>query len=489
MLPWLSLLACSGETVPDAPVVEDSAVPEPIPETLDAVAWAARASLDLRGLRASAEELQRVEDEPAVLEELVTTWIAEPAFAERMSWRYNDRAHVATHFVAEPYRDFSQVPEATLLALGWEPLEMVRMTIQADQPFSDIVTADWLPRHPAQAALLGWSHAGEGWVPYGPPDERPMAGVLSSTSFWLRYDGDKNNFNRRRANAIADVFLCADFLQRDTSFEFQLAAEDLQDMEEAIRNDQACTTCHDALDPLAASLGGFAERSVPAPMDELGLYSLHDEAFYRGWRSPMWFGTPVGDLSDLGRRLAEDPRFATCAVRTFSEGLLGRELQASDPLLEWTETFLDEDMRVSALAREVVLGPEYGAPEQRTLHPDQLAAVLVGLGLDVDTAGRLSVDVDLKVLAGGSDDNQVLSGNARPSLGHHLALAWAGRELAAVRPAPEGEVREGLAALHVEFLSRAASPEELDQLEALHAAAGWPGVVEGLVRHPEFLIY
>ncbi len=488
MTTTLPLLFACADGSPAKDSAQEVLIEEPA-ETLEPGPWAARASLDLRGRRISAEELARVEADPAVLEELVELWVSEPAFAERMAWRYNDRAHVATHFLATPARDFTSASEEALRALGWEPLELVRRVILADLPFSEVVTAGWLPRHPAQAELLGWSHGGDDWEAYGAPDERVMSGLLSSSSFWLRYDGDLTNYNRRRANAIADVFLCSNFLERDTSFEFDLAPEDLLDMEDAIRNDAACATCHDALDPLAASLGGFAERSVAAPLDELVLYSLHDEAYYRGWRPPAWFGVPVGDLADLGERLAEDPRFASCATRAFAEGLLGRGLEPADPLVEWTRGFQDEGLRVSALAREVVLGPEYGAADQRVLRPDQIGDVLVGHGLDPDFAERLSFEVDVKVLAGGSDDDEVLNGNTHPSLGHHLALSWAGRELAATRAAPEGAVREALAELHQEFLGRPATSSELDGLETLQAAAGWPGVYEGLVRHPEFLIY
>lgn len=492
MLVWWMALGCDPavDSGPPQDTAADSDATTPI-ETVDPVQWAARASLDLRGVRATQAELDAVAQDPQALDALVQEWIGAPAFSERMTWRYNDRLHTALGFTGHTARDLQSLSQDQREALGWEPLELVRATIEADRPFSDVVTAGWLPRHADQASVWGWSHGGAAWEPYGAPDARPMAGVLSSSSLWLRYDGDSNNHNRLRANAVADLFLCADFLKRDGDFEFDLSPEDLQDMEHAIRTEPACQSCHAALDPLAAQLGGFAERSVPEPWDQLGGYSLFDEAWYRGWGAPAYFGTPTGDLTDLGAQIAGDRRFARCTAQTFAQGLLGRPLTAADPLDAWTQTLVDADLRVSALAYEVVLSDAYGAADERTLAPDQLHAVLVDLGGTDDVLRGLSWDPDLRVLAGGSDDAQVLEPNRSPGLGHHLVLAWAGAELATQLPDPTTDAtrRQDLEALHWRLLSRAPTATELDALAQLYDAAGWDAVVQGLVRHPEFLIY
>jgi hypothetical protein len=492
MLAWLLTLGCDPAPDPATPLDTGAAVDPTTPiDTVDPVQWAARASLDLRGVRATPDELARVAQDSDALAELVATWIGAPAFSERMTWRYNDRLHMALGFTGVTVRDVQSLSTAQREALGWEPLELVRATLAADRPFSDVVTASWLPRHADQASVWGWDHSGGSWEPYGAPDSRPMAGILSSSSLWLRYDGDSNNHNRRRANALADLFLCADFLERDGDFEFDLSPEDLQDMENAIRTEPACQSCHAALDPLAAQLGGFAERSVPEPWDQLGVYSTFDEAWYRGWNAPAYFGTPTGDLTDLGAQIAGDRRFATCTAQTFAEGLLGRPLTADDPLDAWTQTLIDADLRVSELALAVVLSDPYGAADERTLAPDQLHAVLVDLGADDAALHELSWDPDLRVLAGGSDDAQVLEPNRSPGLGHHLVLAWAGTELAAQwsDPTTADTRRADVTELHWTLLSRAPSDAEVDALIDLYDAAGWDAVVQGLVRHPEFLIY
>lgn len=471
------------------------------------MAHLARLSLDLRGVRASPEELAVVRTNPGAIPDFVSAWLAEPAFAEQMAWRYNQRLHTAVALRATP-RSFP-MSEAEHRAMGWAPLAHVQQVLAQDRPFSEVVTAQALPQHPDQAAALGWPHSGEAWATAVPPDGRPMAGILSSPTLWLVIDGDATSMNRQRANAVARVFLCADFLDREGSFEFSIAPEELQESESAAATDPACQSCHAALDPLAALFGGFSERSVNQPLAQAALYSTFTEDWFRSWTEPAYYGAPIGDFSELGPAIAQDPRFDRCTTQFLAESLLGRPLEAEDPLVDWHQGYLDQDRQLRAFVADFVETADYRSPQGRTLSNEQLYFVALDLaerlgGGDLsEVLSPLLWSPERRVLAGGSDDFAVLEPNTTPSLGHHLSMAWVARELALAvslaGPANERQVREQIAWLHGLILSHPVEPEsaEVDALWQLYQDAGawdtpelaWDTVLQALIRHPQALVY
>lgn len=515
---WVTLLglwACAGGG--SAPVQARAKAEDSAAAALDPQAWAMRASLDLRGTRLSAEERAAATDEAAV-EALIDGWVASEAFATRAAWIWNSRVHSALFFESSTLRNWRAITEEQRRLLGWEPLELVHAIVAADRPFTDLVTATELPTHPQVAAVWGWAAAGEGWTLAAPPDARPAAGMLSSTSLWFVYDGDTNNFNRRRANAVSRIFLCEDFLARDVSFDADLSLEDLERMEDAIRSVPGCQACHAGLDPIAALLGGFAERSFEGSLERLGGYSPWTADWYHGLTQPAWFGHPVNGLEDLGQMIAADRRFARCAARTLAEGLSGAALPADAPLDDWTDHFIQSGYDLRALAAELTRSSLYRAPDERTLGPDQLASALAEL-LAVDPAdtAELAWDLDLRLLAGGTDDTQVLEVNRVPGLGHQVALAWAARALVgpaleedARRAEPavwsvspwtteEAAVRAQLVDWHTRWLGEALATDDaaIDRLYALWQATGgaedptqaWTSALQALLRHPRSLLY
>ena len=136
-----------------------------------------------------------------------------------------------------------------------------------------------------------------------------MAGLLSSRVLWMRYTADTFNFNRQRASALSRMFLCADFLDRDGTFEFNALADSLANVEEAIRTEPGCISCHSALDPLAAFFGGFSELSTDLLLVPTPLFSRQC-----AWASAIQkkpFGQPE-ILADLGDFVAADPRYTVC---------------------------------------------------------------------------------------------------------------------------------------------------------------------------------
>lgn len=490
----------------------------PVAPTLDLGAWAIRASLDLRGVRPGAAELAQATDEAAV-EALIAQWVQDERFATRAAWIWNERVHSALFFESTTIRSWQDLSTSQRRLLGWEPLELVRAVVAGGRPFSEVVTATALPTHPEVAAVWGWEvPGGEGWSLAGAPDTRPAAGMLSSSSLWFVYDGDPTNYNRRRANAVSRLFLCEDFLAREVSLDATLSVEDLADMEDAVSTVPSCQACHAGMDPLAALFGGFAERSFEGERSRVGRYSPWMADWYLAWTPPAYFGHPVASLTELGAALASDRRFARCTARTLAEGLLA-EVELEPAQLEvWTEVLLSSGLDLRALAEEITRSEPYRRAEERTLGVEVLASALADfLALEPEEVEDLAWDLELRVLAGGTDDTQILEPNRVPGLGHQVVLAWAARQF--VGPAlarDEGrdtqqlwvvepwttdpaEVRVQLEGWMGRWLGpeRAADPAAVDRLVALWEATGgaedpvtaWESALQALLRHPQSLVY
>ncbi len=521
----LPLAACYQQREPAPVTTTDTAPPdtEQEPEEivlLDNIAWLARASLELRGVRPSLEELQQVQDDPTTAEALITAMLDDERFPHQMAWLWNDSIHTAVW--GESYDRFGEWSFAEWKAVGWEPLAVIELVLTEGRPFSDVVTAADYPIQEDQAALWGLEggDAAWSWGSYG--DDRPMAGILSTNTLWLRYTADAVNVNRTRANTIADVFLCSDFLSREGGFDFDINPADLAEVESAVRTQPACLTCHSALDPLANFFGGFAQKSDSLPIDQYVHYSRVDHLRYIASHSaPIYYGHPSTDIADLGTQIAADSRFYRCVTRRIYTGLVRQppEAEILDPL---SRAFFDNGAFVRSLVADIVTSDAYRADTPRTLHSEVLTSVLTEL-LALEPSEELDAglnamtwDPELRLLSGGTDDITVLQRNERPGIGLAVAMTWAARKVAAdaiaadrQRATPllmtvvdtdeqdESLVREQLALWHTRFLSEPveADSPEVDALYNLLVALQesgedpWPGVLAALIRHPGMVLY
>lgn len=524
------VLACGGEPVVGAEGADGGAAgPQDTgeaAEVVDPVQWVTRASLDLRGVRPSVAELEQASQGLDAAEALVAAFADDPRLGTRIAWLYDDHLRTAVFFPNSPNRDFGALDEDAQRAVGWAPLELLRWIIDEDQPLTELVLAEELPRNDVLAAALDWSPTGTGadWVLAPHDDARPAAGLLSSTSLWLVYDGDRTNRHRRRANAVARIFLCDDLLERDLSVEFDLAAEDLVDLENAVLTEPDCLSCHAVLDPLASLFGGFAERSDNASIEVLSRYSAWSADENRVGVHPAAFGQPVGELDDLGRVLAADPRLPRCAAQTLGELLTGQSDLAPDLVDAWTQALVQQDgLVLRELLRRIVTDPVYASQPERVLRPEQLPPVLAELlGLDEqdESLQRLTWQTEHRLLGGSTDDALVVEANHEPTVGSHALMTWVARTVAvpalqqdAARAAgdrvlwtaaepwatQDEAVRAQLAAWSGRFLSEPVDVDaaEVDRLYGLWLDAGgpdqaetaWTVVLHAFLRHPRFLIY
>lgn len=501
---------------------EDPAVDSEPVELVDAHTWLVRASLDLRGVRPSRVEMEAVAAEPDAAGALIDGMVEDHRVPMRMAWLWNDVLH--TGVFGADYRRFGWDTDQWR-SMGLEPLQVIATVIEEDLPFTEVVTRDQTRANGVLGALYNLPVSGEAWqwVPW--TDGRPAAGILSSSTFWLRYTADSVNYNRSRANTLADVFLCADFLDRDSGLSFSIGAEALARVERAVVEEPACVTCHASLDPLAAYMGGFAERSDVQPVEQYVAWSPLMADWYATRVQPSYYGLPAADLGEVGDLVAQDPRFARCATRRFRDGLVGRLVGDEPGLDQLSAAFVGSGFDVRSLVTEIVHSDAYRAEGERVLTTEQLHTSLADqLGLDPDGPadeglGPLTWSPAHRILGGGTDDIAVLQRNRNFGLGPQVLLAWTARQVVPgvvareltgteedrvlltfdITDTDEQSVRSGLATLHAHMLSEvvATNSEEIDRLYELwldmerpgQPAVAWEGVVMALVRHPAQVVY
>lgn len=525
-------LACAT-----APV--DSASPGPTLPEADAVTLLNRASLDLRGRRPTQAELEAVEADPAALDALLDEMVDDPGFPERLVALYAEVFRTrADRFLVSLDNDVDFLDTDRALAfkhaVGEEPLRLVAYLAEQELPYTELVTADYTLANPLLLEHLPLEalEEGEGWVPARYLDDRPAAGVLSSTGLWWRYTSTFENANRGRAQAIGRILLCDDRFEAAVSFQGTTA-----DLEERVRTDPSCTGCHATLDPLGSYLWGFVWRNQEAWL-EVTRYNPTQEGDWAVTTgiSPELYGQPGHDLRGLGRQLAADPRFVGCAVETAMELLLNRGLQVEDArwFTQHREDFLDSGLSLKALYRSVVDNPVYRAADSdedwaaplRTVRPDQLAGSLEALtGYRWTWQGNDMLDTDargVRVLIGGVDGVLATSPAADPSTTTVLALERVAEAAAQWAVGREGELdpAERTLFLEVDLTADPGDAAVAVQVQALllrchgrrHALdselvlgltalwraladstqsprQAWVLVLSGIFRHPDFLVY
>lgn len=365
---------------------------------LDAVQHLVRASLTLRGVRPSLDELEAVEADPAALDGLVEGWLASDAFGEMVKDLH------AELFLVRADTDY-QLPVLGLLedrgysqadlhhSTSEAPLELVRDVVTTDRPYGEILTADYTLADAVVADIYGlpYDHDLGGWQATHWVDGRPQSGLLSDSEMWRRHPSNAANFHRGRANFVSSTFLCEDIGGRDVFVEGGVDISDEFAVAHAVSTDPGCTGCHNVLDPLAAFFWGYKEQlergAIAAAYASdcewdwsngdpprgsyrvehwcypLKFYDVSEQDGWETWglRPPAYFGEPARDVVDLGWMMREDPRFATCTVRNVWGWMTQSEQDAIDPdvLVELRDVFEASDQSFKELARAVVLHPSF----------------------------------------------------------------------------------------------------------------------------------
>lgn len=363
-----------------------------------------RASMALRGLRPSADEVRTIHDEPHQLAPIVRSWFDDPAFADTVRDMAAEWLLVRNDVTIPPpvaAGPLAAVDEHTIRTSGHEePLKLVERVVVEGRPFTDIVTSGSAFADPIVAAAYGmpYDEAGPHWQETAYADGRPAAGILASTSLWRRHQSANGNFQRGRAAWILETLLCDDLALRGL-----VGATDPTRQEDAIRDDPECAACHAVLDPVASSLWGIHRYIVrPEILDAYaagceGEYERYcyplgmwDPAQVDTWRAhdlpePALYGQPVDGLRGLGQAIAANPRFATCTAKRFWSWTTRTSIHdPSDALVDaLAHTLVENDWDARELLVDLVTRPEFGpqaglVPPQ-TVRPEQLARSIEAL--------------------------------------------------------------------------------------------------------------
>ncbi|MEM7159473.1 MAG: hypothetical protein AAF799_41930 [Myxococcota bacterium] len=350
---------------------DDTGEPGPEPVYLEPTEHLTRASMALRGVRPSPDELMRVADDPEALPQIVDTYLEDPRFGDIVRDLHNDGLLSLVDFFVFPAGFMPKGPiddvDAYRLnrSITEAPLRLIEHVVMTDRPYSEIVTADYTVADGNVAAVWGLEHEGaaEAWTTTRWQDERDNAGILSDPWVFQRYGSTLSNANRGRANAISRALLCYDFLSRDIEVDASVNLADPDEVANAVVENAACASCHQALDPLASFFKDWSPTYVPSDVEYPHDPYVTDVFPNSGvvMRDAGYFGQAGEGLADLGQLIADDPRFSLCAAQRFYAYFhqIDREGVPLETAASLQQAFTSEGMSAKALARAIVLDDEF----------------------------------------------------------------------------------------------------------------------------------
>ncbi len=540
----LSGCASDSQLTPDVtvPPGEDTTPAESVDEAqaLSAARLLIRASLDLRGVRPSVEELEAVEADPTLVDTYIAEFLTDPRFADQVVSLFSEIYQTQADTPLVSYSSKTSDYPRMVASMGQEPLRILAYIADNDLPYTDIVTADWTmaDEYIAEVWPVDYPAGETGWRQVRYTDDRPAAGILSTNALWWRYTTTYANANRGRANAISRLMFCNDYLLRPIEFDRDVNLLDEGAINEALKTNEGCIGCHSTLDPLASYLWGF--YFDPDYPSELDVTYYHPEREY-WWQeatdvAPGFYGEPSYNIEDLGQQIAADSRLPECITEQTFEQLLQRDVTLDDTntLTELRETFISDELLLRRLIHEVMSRPEYrsastedGGNPWKITRPDLLASEiedLTGFRFTYYDYDMLTTDTyGLRTLAGGIDGGFVTA--PAPEVNATMSLVYERLAQAAsfyVVKADKADPENARLFTEIGFTETPqTNPEAMTvQLQALHfrlfgtriaadgpevaanielwseifeaegdPAAAWAGLLSVLLRDPEFLFY
>lgn len=494
-----------------------------------------RASMVLRGVRPSVEDLRAVDADPNALPAIVDRYLESPEFGETIRELHNSTLLMRIEQPQFTFPNIGPLASATardINSLYEEPLRLIEDIVMSDQPYTKIVTADYTMANATSAAVWGLEHTGAAgtWTRTHYTDGRAPLGILVTNALFDRWRSTGFNYNRGRANLVSRALLCHDFLASDIIIDTSVDLSDPDVVANAVVANPSCAGCHQTLDPLASYLFAFKRQIGPVQVD------AYPQTFYtpntaNQWRTtnkrpPMFFGQDTGgtgSMAGLGEAIASDPRFAQCTATRFASYFT--EVAQGDVSNVWVaklqKSFVDSNYSAKQLAKAIVLSDELRISHdtdataaettvgELKVRPDQLNRMLrdlTGFAWSTDSTLKLrgttygesdlldSDFIGFRVLAGGIDGyfvtESVHTMNATSSLvakqaaaaaadfvvEHDLAAPLAQRTLfseAAVDATDPNIIRKELALLHARIYGELVAPDspEVDETYALYDEA------------------
>ena len=160
-------------------------------------------------------------------------------------------------------------------------------------------------------------------------------------------------------------------------------------MNDALRNDPACASCHDNLDPLSSF---FAMRPYPVLTEETWPIAMYHPAYEDMWRDvdglpPGYFGQEgVGGVRELAEFIAADPRFRQCTVRRMVSYLEQTPLEDVDydRVLDLAAEFESVDLNAKQFMFDMVTSERFArltddGPGPQVLRPEHIGPLFEDL--------------------------------------------------------------------------------------------------------------
>jgi hypothetical protein len=327
-----------------------------------------RASLALRGVRPSLDELRTVDNDPGALPAIVDRYLSTREFGATIRELHNESLLLKIQQLAFTPGPVGPIATKTFTEVASsvydEPLRLIEDVVLSDRPYTEIVTADYTMANDTVAAIWGLPHsASDGWERTVWMDDRGSAGILASSAFYLRYRSAAFSYNRDRANAVSRGLLCHNFLDGKVELDTSVNLADPAVVANAVQNNPSCAACHHTLDPLASYFFGFYHGVLIVSGYPLELYkdTANTEWFFTNGRPPSYFGQDVSGMTGLGQAIAHDPRFARCAAVHFASYLT--ETPAADLSAEWIADlqshFVRTNYNAKQLAKDIVLSDRF----------------------------------------------------------------------------------------------------------------------------------
>ena len=329
------------------------------PNTLSPTQHLSRASIALRGVRPSLDDLEAVRDNPGALDGLIESYAASDDIGPTIrhmhgEWLLTD-VFLSFYPAAYPTRGALSDMDAHALnrAVTEGTARLAEHIVLEDRPYSELVTADYVMANDVTAEVWGLSVSGDGdWQEARFDDGRLHSGLLSDPNYFVRHASTDTNRQRARSAHLMRALLCHDYMRREVRVPEGIDLTDGGD--NAIKENVVCVGCHNTLDPMA---GAFAENvgvvfpqytwSYPITTWDPGLAADYDPI--------LFYGVAAHDVLDVGQIIAEDNRFARCAVRRHYGQMMAMDADAvpdsvvDDLLPVWTAG----DERVRPLLAEI----------------------------------------------------------------------------------------------------------------------------------------
>ncbi len=380
LLSWPTALTVEGPS-PSGSISTEQTLSDPVVMKPSRVLR--KLSQKLRGSDPSAEEYQDLQKAVAVgdaavekvLLNMTNVYLKSPEFVEVMMDRalelfrlpgshmdpslQNDPDYQSIHLNMIENSSVWLIREIFRENLSWNRL-LLQKNYQAYDRFNSLGYEDAFFFGPI---LNGSTGKVPGPIKFKENDQR-IAGILTSTLFFTRYNAAAANVNRRLGAAVRRIFLCDDLQAAvDLTMEerakqdrgrletlIKLFAEAPAELDDDPHSTQpACVACHEKIDPIASTFGTPGRTA----MDKLA-----SPGALVVFREGKKVSIPVKGIAELGKVIVNSEEYQSCQVDRFWNWFVGPEVALKSESKKLLQTSFNTK-GVQSFIADVVAQPEF----------------------------------------------------------------------------------------------------------------------------------